>query len=180
MKAATIVLALAMVPVSWANQEPATGARSLTVTKVPSGDTVVISGTGKVRLLGVRSADVPALRFGHRSSQAPQPNNDGHRPTPPLVSGVYNLKREQPSRAFLQKLILGRTVRVEYDPLVSSRGERGAYLFRDDGLFVNAEMLRTGHARVDLTREFAHEAEFKRLEEEARHAGIGLWMSFER
>lgn len=180
MNAATIVLALAVVPVTWAYQQPATGARSSTVTKVPSGDTVVISGIGKVRLLGVRSADVPAWQFGQGSSQAPQPNNDGHRPRPPLVSGTYNLKREQPSRAFLQKLVLGRTVRVEYDPLVSVSGDRRAYLFLDDGLFVNAEMLRTGHARVDRTREFAHEAEFKRLEEEARHAGIGIWMSLER
>jgi endonuclease YncB( thermonuclease family) len=41
-------------------------------------------------------------------------------------------------------------------------------------------MLRTGHARVDLTREFAHEAEFKRLEEDARHARIGIWISLGR
>jgi endonuclease YncB( thermonuclease family) len=180
MKAAGIFLALAVIPVTWANQQPATGARPLTVTKVQSGDTVVISGIGKARLLGVRSADVPALRFGHGSSPAPQPSTDGWHPAPPLVSGAYNFKREQPSRAFLQKLILGRTVRVEYDPLVSMRGERRAYVFLDDGLFVNAEMLRTGHARVDLTREFAHEAEFKRLEEEARHARIGIWISLER
>jgi endonuclease YncB( thermonuclease family) len=179
-KAAAICLALAVIRVSSANQQPATGARPLTVTKVPSGDTVVISGIGKVRLLGVRSADVRALQFGHGSSQAPQPNTDGRRPAPPLVSGAYNFKREQPSRAFLHKLILGRTVRVEYDPLVSIRGERRAYLFLDDGLFVNAEMLRTGHARVDLTREFAHEAEFKRLEDEARHARVGIWISRER
>jgi endonuclease YncB( thermonuclease family) len=180
MKAATIFLALAVIPVTRANQQPARGATPLTVTKVPSGDTVVISGVGKVRLLGVRSADVRALRFGDGSSPAPQPKTDGRRPAPPLISGAYDFKREQPSRAFLQKLILGRTVRVEYDPLVSSRGERRAYLFLDDGLFVNAEMLRTGHARVDLTREFANAAEFKRLEEDARHARIGIWISLGR
>jgi endonuclease YncB( thermonuclease family) len=110
------------------------------------------------------------------ASRAPQPKTDGPRPAPPLISGAYNFKREQPSRAFLQKLILGRTVRVEYDPLVGDSGDRRAYVFLDDGLFVNAEMLRTGHARVDLTREFAYEPEFKRLEEEARNARIGIWI----
>src|SRR4051794_20988336 len=142
-KAVAIFLALAVVPVTWANQQPAVGARPLAVMKVPSGDTVVIAGIGKVRLLGVRSADERALRFDH-GSQAPQPTTDGWRPAPPLVSGTYKFKREQPSRAFLQELMLGRTVRVEYDPLVSITGERRAYVFRDDGLFVNAEMLRTG------------------------------------
>jgi len=180
MSRAAIFLVLAVIPVTWGNQQRATGAGPLTVTKVPSGDTVVISGIGKVRLLGVRSADVGALRFGDGSSPAPQPNTDKPLPAPPLVSGVYNFKREQPSRAFLQKLILGRTVRVEYDPLVPAKGERRAYLFLDDGLFVNAVMLRTGHAHVDLTREFAHEEEFKRLEEEARHAALGIWISHKR
>lgn len=180
MKATAMFLALAVIPVTWATQQPPTRARPLTVTKVVSGDTVVISGIGKVRLLGVQSADGPALRFGHGSSPPPQPNTGGWRPAPPLVTGAYNFKREQPSRAFLQKLILGRTVRVEYDPLVSIEREQRAYLFLDDGLFVNAEMLRTGHARVDLTREFVHEAEFKRLEEQARHAGLGIWLSLER
>jgi endonuclease YncB( thermonuclease family) len=181
MKATAMFLALAVIPVTWVTQQPPTGARPLTVTKVASGDTVVISGIGKVRLLGVQSADGPALRFGHGSSSpAPQPNTGGWRPAPPLVTGSYNFKQEQPSRAFLQKLILVRTVRVEYDPFVSTEGEQRAYLFLDDGLFVNAEMLRTGHARVDLTREFVHEADFKRLEEQARHAGIGIWLSLKR
>jgi len=177
MKAVAILLALAAIPVASANQQPATSAAPLRVTKVPSGDTVVLSGVGKVRLLGVRSADIGALRLGHGSSPAPQSNTDGRRPAPPLIGGAYDVKREQPSRTFLQKLILGRTVRIQYDPLVSNTGERLAYLFLDDGLFVNAEMLRTGHARIDLTREFAHEAEFKRLEEDARRAGLGIWIS---
>jgi endonuclease YncB( thermonuclease family) len=177
MKAAAIFLALAVIPVTWANQQLKTSATPLIVTKVPTGDTVVISGVGKVRLLGVRSADEPALRFGHGSSPAPEPNPDGRPSAPPLISGAYNFKREQPSRAFLQKLVLGRTVRIQDDPLVGNRGDRGAYLFLDDDLFVNAEMLRTGHARVDLRREFAHEAEFKRLDEEARNARIGIWIS---
>jgi hypothetical protein len=44
------VMALALCP---------TVARAQRVTNVPSGDTVVIDGVGKIRLLGVRSADEP-------------------------------------------------------------------------------------------------------------------------
>jgi endonuclease YncB( thermonuclease family) len=53
-------------------------------------------------------------------------------------------------------------------------------LFLEDGMLINAEMLRTGHARVDLSRPFAHEAEFKRLEEQARRAELGIWMQLIR
>jgi len=177
MNACAMCLAVALMPATWADQTAGSGAARPTVMKVTSGDTVVISGVGKVRLLGVQSADAPSLRIADRSSPVPQSDAGGWPPSPPLVSGTYRFKRDQTSRDFLQKLILGKTVRLEYDPLVSSKGERRAYVFLEDGGFVNAEMLRTGHARLDLTREFVHKAEFTRLEEEARRARIGIWIS---
>jgi endonuclease YncB( thermonuclease family) len=141
------------------------------VTKVPSGDTVVIDGVGKIRLLGVQSADEPALRLG--SITTPQ-RTDARPPTPPLIAGTVNLKRDRPSRTFLQNLALGKTVQIQYDSLAG--GKDRAYLFFEDGLFINAELLRTGHARVDLSRPFAHRAEFLRLEEQARSANLGIWI----
>jgi micrococcal nuclease len=92
------------------------------------------------------------------------------------VSGGINLKPERPSRTFLNELVLGKTVRVEYDALHTA-GERRAYVFLQDGTLVNAEMLRQGQARVDLSRPFAHEQEFKRLEAQARAAGMGIWVN---
>ena len=142
------------------------------VTKVPSGDEVVIDGVGKIRLLGVRSADEPAFRLGSRP--VPQPFPTDRPPTPPLITGGVSLKRERPSRTFLQNLTLGKTVRIQYDSLAGGR-ER-AYLFLEDGVLINAELLRTGHARVDLSRPFEHQAEFIRLEDQARRAQLGIWV----
>jgi hypothetical protein len=128
-----------------------------------------------VHLLGIKSADDPALTVGP-SGPPPQPRQDPSTPATPAVTGHINLARDRPSRDFLRKLALGKTVRIEHDPLVGSASDRGVYVFLDDGTLLNAEMLRAGRARIDLTREFVREKEFKRLEEEAKSNSIGIWI----
>ena len=145
------------------------------VTKVPDGETLVVHGVGNVHLLGIKSADEPAFHLGP-SGPPPQPRRDPSTPAPAAVSGRISLTRDRPSRDFLRKLALGKTVRIEYDPLVGSSNERSAYLFLADGTLLNAEMLKAGRARLDLTRQFVRESEFKRLEEEARGASVGIWI----
>jgi micrococcal nuclease len=142
------------------------------VTAVPAGDKVVIDGVGTVRLLGVRTADAPAVRLGNRTTD--QRSGTEPKPSTPMIGGAINLKRDRPSRTFLRQLVLGKAVRIEYDSLAA--GKERAYLFLEDGTSVNAELLRTGHARVDLSRPFSREAEFKRLEDGARNAELGIWM----
>lgn len=156
------------------------GALAQTVTKVPSGDTVVISGIGKVRLLGIRSGDEPATRFGKGTVPPARPRTDAGTPPTPAISGAVSFKRERPSRTFLRQLVLGRIVRLQYDTLAGATGVPSAYVFLQDGMLVNAEMLRMGKARVDLSRSFAHQVEFKRLEDEARTAGLGIWTQISR
>jgi endonuclease YncB( thermonuclease family) len=144
------------------------------VTKVPDGDTVVIDGVGKVHLLGIQSADRPLVQLG---PGGPLPSTRRDPPTaPPAASGHINLTRVRPSRDLLRKIALGRTVRIEYDPLVGSEGDRGAYVFLPDGTLLNAEMLKAGRARIDLTRQFVREEEFKRLEAQAQSASLGIWV----
>jgi endonuclease YncB( thermonuclease family) len=146
------------------------------VTKVPDGDTLVIDGVGKVHLLGIKSADQPALKMGP-SGPPPQPRQDPpSTAAPAAVGGRISLGRDRPSRDLLRKLALGRTVRIEYDPLVGSNRDRGAYLFLDDGTLLNAEMLKAGRARLDSTRRFVRETEFKSLEEQAQTAFVGIWI----
>jgi len=162
----TAAFVIALVPAAaWAQK----------VTKVPDGDTLVVDGVGKVRLLGIKSADQSAVRVGPSGPQ-PQPRHDPSSPAPAAVGGLINLSRDRPSRDLLQKLALGQTVRIEYDPLVESKGDRAAYLFLENGTLLNAEMLRAGRARVDATREFERQEEFKRLEEQARTAAVGIWI----
>jgi micrococcal nuclease len=144
------------------------------VTKVPDGNTLVIDGVGKVRLLGIQSADQPAAQLGPGGELPPPRRNPPA--TPPAASGHINLTRARPSRDFLRKVALGRTVRIEYDPLVGAEGDRGAYVFLADGTLLNAEMLKAGRARIDLTRQFVREEEFKRLEADAKSASVGIWI----
>jgi endonuclease YncB( thermonuclease family) len=152
-----------------------TAAWAQRVTKVPDGETLVVDGVGKVHLLGIKSADEPALHVGP-SGPRPQPSRDPSKPSPPAVSGHMNLMRDRPSRDFLRKAALGKTVRIEYDPLVGSNSDRSAYLFLEDGTLLNAEMLKAGRARLDVTRQFVREAEFKHLEDEAIRLGVGIWI----
>jgi micrococcal nuclease len=159
------VLAIALVPAAaWAQR----------VTKVPDGNTLVVDGVGKVRLLGIQSADQPAAGLGP-GGQLPPPRRNPPA-TPPAASGHINLTRDRPSRDFLRKLALGTTVRIEYDPLVGEKGDRGAYVFLPDGTLLNAEMLKAGRARIDLTRQFVREEEFKSLEADAQSAAVGIWI----
>jgi len=144
------------------------------VTRVSDGDTLVVDGVGKVRLLGIQSSDKPALQLGPGDPLPPPRRNPPA--TPPAASGHINLTRDRPSRDLLRKLALGTTVRIEYDPLIGSGGDRSAYVFLADGTLLNAEMLKTGRARMDLTRQFVREQEFKRLEEDAQSASVGIWL----
>jgi endonuclease YncB( thermonuclease family) len=153
----------------------ATPAHAQVVTKVPSGDTVVIEGVGKVRLLGIRSTDESAFRMGRGAAPPLQPRTGPDTPPPPVISGGLDLKPDRPSRTLLQQLVLGKTVRLQYDTLAGDKDGSRAYVFLPDDTLVNAEMLRRGRARIDSSRPFAHEQEFKRLEQEAQASGLGIW-----
>jgi endonuclease YncB( thermonuclease family) len=146
------------------------------VTKVASGDTVIIKGIGEVRLLGIRSIDESAFRVG-RGTVPPQPTARSGPETPPpqAASAGINFKPRKPGRTFLQQLVLGKTVRLQYDSYGDDNDRARAYVFLGDGTLVNAEMLKKGMARVDSSRPFAHQAEFERLEREAQASGLGIW-----
>ena len=145
------------------------------VTKIDSGDTIVVDGVGKVRLIGIRSVDESPL--GVAPNQQPSARRDPPGPTslpPTAVGGAVKLKPNRPSKDFLTSLLLGQTVKLQRDPLIGEKGKL-AYVFLENGTLVNAEMLRRGAARGDFSHEFAHELEFKRIEAEAHDAGTGLW-----
>lgn len=164
-RTAAAVLVFALAPAAaWAQR----------VTKVPDGETLVVEGVGTVHLLGIQSADQPPVQLGP-GGPLPPPRQDPPA-TPPAASGHINLTRARPSRNFLRKLADGKTVRIEYDPLVGSDGDRAVYVFLSDGTLLNAEMLKAGQARLDVTRQFVREQEFKNLEAEAQSAAVGIWV----
>lgn len=145
------------------------------VTKIDSGDTIVIEGVGKVRLIGIRSVDESPL--GMAPNMQPPARTDPPSPTslpPTAIGGGVKLKPSRPSKDFLTTMLLGQTVKLQRDPLIGDKGSL-AYVFLQDGTLVNAEMLRRGAARGDFSREFAHEQEFKKIEADAHEAGTGVW-----
>ena len=145
------------------------------VTKIDSGDTIVVDGVGKVRLIGIRSVDETPLGMG--PNQQPPARQDPPSPTslpPTAIGGAVKLKPNRPSKDFLTTMLLGHTVKLQRDPLIGEKSTL-VYVFLENGTLVNAEMLRQGAARGDFSREFAHEQEFKRIEAEAHEAGTGVW-----
>lgn len=77
------------------------------------------------------------------------------------------------SRKALQGMLLGKRVRLEVIDI--DRYERTvARVYRQtDDLWVNAEMVRRGHAWV--YRRYAHDQRLYEMEREAREKRLGLW-----
>ena len=121
------------------------------VERVIDGDTVVVRGVGRVRLIGVDTPETvdprrPVEFFGRQAS------------------------------AFTKRLLEGQRVRLEYDRERTDRyGRTLAYVYLRDGTFANAEIVRRGYGHAYTRFPFRHLDRFRRLEREAREAGRGLW-----
>jgi micrococcal nuclease len=132
---------------------PASAQRSdaVLVRSVLDGDTIDVAGVGRVRLLGI---DAPERAHG-LDTAAPFANE---------------------AREKLISLVLHRWVRLEADvEKLDGYNRHLAYVVREDGLFVNAELVRDGLARVSARLRLARLAELKRAEAEAQRARRGMW-----
>ena len=122
------------------------------VERAVDGDTVLLVGGERIRYIGV---DTPEL----------------HHPRKP----VQWYARE--AKEFNQRLVEGKKVRLEYDVQRKDRYRRTlAYVFLEDGTFVNEELLREGYARLlTIPPDVKHVGQFVKAQQEAREAGRGLW-----
>jgi micrococcal nuclease len=124
------------------------------VTRVVDGDTLRVASVGSVRLIGI---DTP----------------ESVHPSKP----VECFGRE--AAVHLASLLpVGTRVRLVYDVERTDRYDRTlAYVHRlDDGLFVNAALVRDGYALpYTVPPNVAHADEFVALAREAREASRGLW-----
>lgn len=123
------------------------------VAAVVDGDTLELEGGRLVRLAGIEAAKPP-------------PDADGERRWP-LAEGAT---------AALRDMALGRFVAVRGEVATDRHGRLLAHLERDDGLWLQAELLTRGHARVHTrpdTRAYA--AEMLAAEAAARAANRGIW-----
>lgn len=124
------------------------------VTEVVDGDTLVVTGDQRVRLIGV---DTPETRH------------------PDL--GVQCYGRE--ASDFTARLLPpGTSVRLVLDVEPLDRYDRLlAYVYKlDDGLFVNQALVAEGYAQVmTVPPNVRHADDFLAAQREARDAGRGLW-----
>ena len=124
-----------------------------TVIRVVDGDTIILDGEEKVRLIGV---DTPETKHPKKPVQ-------------------YYGKE---ASAFTKKLCEGKTVRLEYDWQRQDKYQRTlAYVYLEDGTFVNAEIIIQGYGHAYTRFPFKYLDEFREYEKEARESGRGLWAS---
>lgn len=78
---------------------------------------------------------------------------------------------------YLAKMIGGKKVRLEYDVEHTDRyGRTLAYVYLEDGTFVNAELLKNGYATVmTVPPNVRYAGEFVSLSRKARNRERGLW-----
>lgn len=126
------------------------------VGRVIDGDTIELSNGVRIRYIGV---DTPELRR----------RKNGY--------WVYRPQRlAEEAWAFNQSLVEGKRVRLEYDEERTDDYHRElAYVFVGD-LFVNAELIRSGYARVFLQPpNLKYSTLFLEIQEQAKDQQRGIW-----
>ncbi len=135
------------------------------ISRVVDGDTVKLSDGRRVRLIGV---DTPELHYGEKLVRDSQRT---HRD----IKEIQEMGRR--SAEFTRRLCEGKPVRIESDlRKLDKYGRRLAYIYLQDGTFVNAKLLEEGYAQVMTIPPNVKYAEyFLKLEREARERRKGLW-----
>ena len=123
-------------------------------TRVVDGDTIIIEMNGKqerVRLIGVDTPETkhpkkPVEHFGKEAS------------------------------AFTKRMVEGKKVTLEYDLEKRDKYDRLlAYVYLEDGTFINAEIIKQGYGFAYTRFPFKHLEDFRQHEDDARSSGKGLW-----
>lgn len=148
---------LALATVAFSQSLPAvervTRSAPLLVRTVIDGDTIDVDTIGRVRLLGI---DAPEIGHGLDTS-AP-----------------FGFE----ARAKLSALVLRRWIRLEIEgPAFDVYNRHLAYVLTEDGIFVNAALVREGLARVSARVPLTRLAELRRAEADAQAFRRGMWGS---
>lgn len=135
------------------------------VERVIDGDTIVLSNGEKVRFIGI---DTPEL------SQSSKLNEDARRSGQDIRTIQ---KMGQEAYEFVRNLLEGKRVRLEFD--VDQRDRYGrllAYVFLEDGTFVNTKILEEGYGSImTIPPNVKYRDQLLTLQGEARGKKKGLW-----
>lgn len=119
--------------------------------RVIDGDTILLDGDERVRLIGVDTPETvhpnkPVEYFGKEASE------------------------------FTRKMVEGKQVRLEYDWERKDKYDRTlAYVYLEDGTFLNAEIIRQGYGFAYTKFPFKYLEQFRQYEREAKENKRGLW-----
>ena len=137
----------------------------LYVKRSVDGDTLVLSDGERVRLIGIDTPEVHESEKLYRDSR--RSGQD--------IRTIQALGRR--SWDFTKSLVEGKPVRLEFD--VEKRDKYGrllAYVYLEDGQFVNAEIVCQGYASLmTYPPNVKYEDLFLKLYQEARENKRGLW-----
>jgi micrococcal nuclease len=135
------------------------------ISRVVDGDTVVLSDGRKVRLIGI---DTPEVYFSEKLLKDSKKSGQD-------IDTIQALGKR--ASEFTKKLCLGKKVRVEYDVEKKDRyGRTLAYIYLEDGTFVNAKIVEEGFAQVlTIPPNVKYSDQFIKLQAQARESGKGLW-----
>lgn len=145
-------VALLLAACSTAEGPKANGEMTATVKRVVDGDTFELASGEKVRMIGV---DTP---------ETVKPNH----PVEPYGKEASNYTKE---------LLTGKKVTLKFDVEPYDKYQRLlAYVYMEDGTFVNEKLVREGYARIMTIPPNVAQADlFLTAEREAREGNRGLW-----
>ena len=130
------------------------------VRSVIDGDTIDVAMFGRIRLLGIDAPEIGRRSGGGFDRGAP-------------------FGREARDR--LVSLVLRRWVRLEQEgPALDAYNRHLAYVLLEDGLLVNAALVRDGLARVTTRIPLVRLDELRRAEAEAQSFRRGMWGALPR
>ena len=127
---------------------------SATCTRAVDGDTIIVKIAGvkeRVRLIGVDTPETkhprkPVQRFGKEAHN------------------------------FTWRMAEGKKIRLKFDQNQRDKYKRLlAYVFLEDGTFLNAEIIKQGYGHAYTKFPFKYMQEFRQHEREARIKKRGLW-----
>ena len=139
------------------------------VKRVIDGDTILLKNNERVRLIGVDTPEVHESDKLHRDIERTQRDLDTIRKLGKMAS------------AFTKNMVEGQRVRLEYDQANAAIGHRDrygrilAYVYLEDGPFLNAEIVRQGYGVAYTKYPFKYAGKFRKYERQAREKRRGLW-----
>lgn len=126
------------------------------ITKVIDGDTIVYEKNGQSRIVRLLGVDTPETK-------------DPRKPVQCFGKEASN---------YVEANLLGKKVKLvndAYENKLDKYGRELKYVWREDGLFINADLIEKGLAFATPQYKFEFRDKFSAMQEIAEEKQIGLW-----